>query len=66
MVKNIKNMLKCKICHEIETDDTSGICYKCLNLFYGYKIIKHKKPGKRSGKRYCSNPKNRESLGDAE
>ncbi|MDD5639037.1 MAG: hypothetical protein PHO28_03995 [Candidatus Pacebacteria bacterium] len=26
--------MKCKICHTNETDNTSGICWECMNKYY--------------------------------
>jgi len=48
--------MKCKICHQNETNSTSGICWECCSKRYVIRIIKHKK-GVLSGKegRTCPN-----------
>lgn len=39
----------CKLCHKNETDNTSGICWECINKPYVIKIIKHKQKSELSG-----------------
>jgi len=34
--------MKCKICHQNETDNTSGICWECMNKENVFRIVKNK------------------------